>query len=199
MIAGPGCPGVGECVNHAARSWFGPGCGTDKVPSCARPSGRTLERTPIAGMVMVSGGDAGSGALAAWPAGCRPPGVLGSEPWAVAGRELGGSIRPMERGGCGARTCAATATRTRTVPAAPHARARSVRPPRRPVAALRRDILAHSVLGGRAPAGRDQHGTPREGAATGQQQSEVLDTGGPPRGPGNSAAGPPAGEAPEGR
>src|SRR6476659_1678678 len=100
MIDGPGCPGVGDFVNQAASLRCGPGCGTARLPFLARPMGRTWERTPIAGIRIETGGDA--------PSGSDPAGPTGAVVGDVVPRPA--LMRPAERGGCGALTCAATAT-----------------------------------------------------------------------------------------
>jgi hypothetical protein len=66
MIEGPGWPGVGEFSNHAAVLRRGPGWGTARVPSGARPIGKTGVSTPMAGMLRCTGFDGPSGGPASW-------------------------------------------------------------------------------------------------------------------------------------
>src|SRR3954469_22538169 len=64
MIAGPGCPGVGDSSNQAASFRCGPGWGTAREPSSASPSSLTRESTPIAGMRIPTGLEAPNGSCA---------------------------------------------------------------------------------------------------------------------------------------
>ena len=61
MMEGPGCPGVGDRSNQAALSRSGPGWGTARVPSLARPIGLIVDRTAIEGIEMLIGLEARSG------------------------------------------------------------------------------------------------------------------------------------------
>src|SRR4051794_11017785 len=89
MIEGPGCPGVGEFLNHAALLRLGPGWGTARVPSLTLPSARTLVRTPIDGMERVTGcegfcGRSGVAAPAVWVASAVGAGRSADFGWGVS-------------------------------------------------------------------------------------------------------------------
>src|SRR4051794_14760476 len=115
--------------------------------------GTTPEWTPIAAMVRVAGREAPSGTAAIGGAevSARAEGDPAPGPGADVPRVIGEatSMRPTERGGCGARTCAATAITMRAKPTATATRASSERPLRWATTALRRDIEVRSDPRGR--------------------------------------------------